>query len=108
LGPKEDVLDTMHDMQPATIPLLFTSFLLLSAAASETPRSAAEPTFAIANDRFVLNGTEVSLAGGCVHYFRIHPSLWCRLATGSLKSFHTCWCVWILTNGYITAGAGSK
>ena len=51
----------MHDMQPATIPLLFTSFLLLSAAASETPRSAAEPTFAIANDRFVLNGTEVSV-----------------------------------------------
>lgn len=37
---------------------------------------AAAPSFVLDNDRFVLDGEAVSLRAGCVHYSRIHESLW--------------------------------
>jgi beta-galactosidase len=35
------------------------------------------PSFGVANDRFVINGTQpVSLRAGSIHYSRVHPELW--------------------------------
>ena len=35
------------------------------------------PSFGVANDRFVINGTQpVSLRAGSIHYSRVHPDLW--------------------------------
>ena len=44
---------------------------LLAAAALSSP------SFSVANDRFVINGTmPISLRAGSIHYSRVHPELW--------------------------------
>ena len=42
-----------------------------------TASPAASPTFGVASDRFVINGTlPLALASGSIHYSRVHPAQW--------------------------------
>ena len=72
-----------------------TSWLLQNAAACHgRPTPAGAPSFTIANDRFVINGsTPVSMFAGEIHYSRVHPDLWddrlARLRAMGLNAIQT-------------------
>ena len=52
------------------------STAIIALAAFFATCAASSPSFVLDHDAFVLNGAEITLRAGCVHYARIHPSLW--------------------------------
>ena len=49
---------------------------LLAAAALSSAYAAATPSFAVANDAFLLNGEPLQIRSGSIHYHRAHSSTW--------------------------------
>lgn len=51
-------------------------------------------SFTIENNRFVRDGHEYLLYSGCIHYSRVHPSLWAdrltRIRAMGLNAIETC------------------